>query len=56
MGNEEVNKCEICNAGLEKVEYDSPVYCGTCIEEMEKRSMTPERYVKFRELKETLKK
>ena len=51
-----VNKCEICGAGLGKIEYDSPVYCTKCIEDMESRSMTPERYAKFRELRETLRK
>ncbi len=47
-------KCEICGADMGKVDYDTPLYCSKCISEMEKRSMTPRQYRKFRELNETL--
>jgi len=48
-------KCEICDADMGKIDYDSPLYCEACIAEMEKRSMTPKQYSKYRELSETLK-
>ena len=47
-------KCEICGADLGKIDYDTPLYCTKCMEDMEKRSMSPDRYKKFLELKETL--
>ena len=49
-------KCEICGADMGKIDFDTPVYCTSCIDEMENRSMTPEQYKQFRELKETIKK
>ncbi len=47
-------KCEICGS---KIEFspDSPLYCKKCIAEMEKRSLSPEQYKEYRELRETLK-
>ena len=47
--------CEICGAGMGKIDFDTPVYCKACISEMEKLSMTPKRYTKYRELRETIK-
>ena len=49
-------KCEICGADMGKVDFDSPLYCNKCISDMEKLSMSPKRYIKYRELKQTLKK
>ena len=46
--------CEICKSDLGKISYDSPVYCVKCISEMEKLSMSPKKYKKYRELQETL--
>lgn len=48
------SKCEICSAELGKVDYDTPLYCTNCISEMEKLSLSPKKYKKYRELKETL--
>ena len=53
---ERFKKCEICETKLHGFSYDGPLYCSKCISEMEKLSMSPERYEKYRELKETLKK
>ena len=54
---EKYKKCEICSGtDMGKVDFDSPLYCKSCIIEMEKRSMSPDRYKKYRELSETLKK
>ena len=50
-------KCEICGStDMGKVDFDSPLYCKNCIAEMEKRSMGPEKYKKYCELQQTLKK
>ncbi|MFH1182470.1 MAG: hypothetical protein V1702_05920 [Candidatus Woesearchaeota archaeon] len=49
------DKCEICGASIPS-EGDSPLYCKTCIGEMEKLSLSPPKYRKYRELSETLKK
>ncbi len=49
-------KCEICGSDLGKVGFDTPVYCTNCISEMEKLSMSPRKFIKYMELKETLKK
>jgi len=51
---EKYKKCEICSADMGKVEFDSPLYCKKCIAEMEKMSMSPAKYIKYRELKDTL--
>ncbi|MAG15822.1 hypothetical protein CMO88_02060 [Candidatus Woesearchaeota archaeon] len=49
-------KCEICNSeDMGKVDFDSPLYCKSCITEMEKLSMSPKKYTQYRELRETLK-
>ncbi|MBS3133452.1 hypothetical protein J4470_05030 [Candidatus Woesearchaeota archaeon] len=54
---EKYKKCEICSStDMGKVDFDSPLYCKNCIEEMETRSMSPKRYKKYLELKESLKK
>jgi len=53
---EKYKKCEICSStDMGKVDFDTPLYCKNCMEEMEKRSLSPEKYKKFRELKESLK-
>ena len=46
--------CDACGAELGKVMPHTPVYCISCIEEMEKLNMGPKRFKKYRELKETL--
>ncbi|MBI2574291.1 hypothetical protein HYV82_00200 [Candidatus Woesearchaeota archaeon] len=46
--------CEVCDAPVSKLEYDSPLYCDKCIAEMEKRDMSPRKYRKYLELKDTL--
>ncbi len=51
---EKYSHCEICNADLGNVQMDTPLYCTACIEEMEKLSISPKRYKKYRELQETL--
>lgn len=48
------SKCEVCKADLGNVQLDTPLYCIACIEEMEKLNMSPKRYRKYRELRETL--
>lgn len=48
------SSCEVCKAGLGSVRMNAPLYCISCIEEMEKLSMSPKRYRKYRELRETL--
>lgn len=54
---EKYKKCEICGSkDMGKVDFDSPLYCKTCIAEMERLSMGPVKYVKYRELKETMQK
>ena len=45
--------CEVCRAGLGNLRMDTPLYCIPCIEEMEKLNMSPKRYRRYRELKET---
>ena len=51
---EKFSHCEVCKAGLGSVRMDTPLYCISCIEEMEKLGMSPRRYRKYRELRETL--
>ena len=51
---EKFSRCEICRAGLGNIKLDTPLYCTSCIEEMEKLSMSPKKYKRYRELKETL--
>lgn len=46
--------CDICSAQVSKLEYDSPLYCDKCIAEMEKKDMSPKKYIKYLELKESL--
>ncbi len=53
---EKYRKCEICSSDMGKISFDTPVYCRNCISEMEKLSMSPKKFIKYRELKETLKK
>ncbi|MBI2550288.1 hypothetical protein HYV83_03865 [Candidatus Woesearchaeota archaeon] len=48
------SRCEICTADLGNIKLDTPLYCTACIEEMEKLGMSPKRYRKYRELRETL--
>ncbi len=48
--------CETCNSDLGRVKMDAPLYCISCIEEMDRLSMTPKRYRKHRELRETFRK
>ena len=45
------SKCEVCQAGLGSLRMDTPLYCISCIEEMEKLNMSPKRYRRYRELK-----
>ena len=47
--------CEICGEPVAKLEFDSPLYCEKCIEEMEKLDLTVHKYKKYLELKGTLK-
>ena len=54
MNRKDFETCEICGAELGAVSDDSPLYCVKCIEEMEKLSLSPEKYKKYRELQETL--
>ncbi len=56
-GIEKYKECEICGSqDMGKIDFDTPVYCRKCISEMEKLSMSPKKFIKYRELKETLKK
>ncbi len=48
------SRCETCSADLGSVRMDAPLYCISCIEEMEKLNMSPKRYEKYKELKETI--
>ena len=41
---EKFSKCEICGSGIGSFSYDSPLYCGSCIAEMEKLSLSPENF------------
>lgn len=50
----DVTHCEICNTQLDENKPDSPVFCDKCIEEMEKLSLSPEKYKEYKELRETL--
>ncbi len=49
------SQCGICSSSVAKLEFDSPLYCEACIAEMEKLSLSPKKYRKYRELRETLK-
>jgi hypothetical protein len=49
-----IDKCEICGASISS-ESDSPLYCKACVEQMEKLNLSPKKYTKYRELKETFK-
>ncbi len=53
-GMDKFKNCEICGADLGEVKMDSPLYCKKCISQMEKLTMTPGKYKKYRELNETL--
>jgi hypothetical protein len=48
------DKCDICGASIPS-EGDSPIYCQKCIADMENLNLSPPKYKKYRELKETLK-
>ncbi|MBI3037149.1 hypothetical protein HYY73_05385 [Candidatus Woesearchaeota archaeon] len=48
------SRCETCNADLGSVRMDAPLYCISCIEEMEKLGMSLKRYKRYRELRESL--
>ncbi|MCP3682490.1 MAG: hypothetical protein GY861_07345 [bacterium] len=54
MEKKDFEKCEICGKEVEKLEFDSPLYCSACIEEMEKLEISPPRYKQLKELEETL--
>jgi hypothetical protein len=43
MEKEEFKKCELCGKDLKTLEYDSPLYCDKCMQEMEKKSLSPEQ-------------
>ncbi|MBI2143394.1 hypothetical protein HYU20_03565 [Candidatus Woesearchaeota archaeon] len=47
------SRCEACGADLGSVRMDAPLYCISCIEDMEKLSMSPKKYKRYRELKQT---
>lgn len=53
---EKFRKCEVCGADMGRIDFDTPVYCNSCISEMERLSMSPKKFIRYRELKETLKK
>ena len=53
-GLDKFKNCEICGSDMGKISLDSPLYCAKCIAEMEKLSMSPRKYVQYRELRETL--
>jgi len=44
-----MSKCETCQKEL-AINLDSPLYCISCIEEMDRLGMTPKQYRKHREL------
>lgn len=46
MDKRQFMRCQICGERLEKVEFDSPIYCDKCIEHMEKEGVTPEEMMK----------
>ncbi|MBI2580269.1 hypothetical protein HYV85_00495 [Candidatus Woesearchaeota archaeon] len=48
------SRCEACGTDLGSVRMDAPLYCISCIESMERLNMSPKRYRRYRELKETL--
>ncbi|MBN2454441.1 hypothetical protein JXB11_02750 [Candidatus Woesearchaeota archaeon] len=54
MNEKDFEKCEICGADLIGIGPDSPLYCEKCIAEMEKLSMSPEKYKQYREIRETM--
>ncbi len=51
---EKFSLCEVCQAGLGNLRMDTPLYCISCIEEMEKLNMSLKKYRKYREIQETL--
>ena len=52
--DEKFSRCEICSADLGSITMDAPLYCISCIEDMERLNMSPKRYRRYREIKETL--
>lgn len=48
------SRCEACNEGLGNIKMDAPLYCIPCIENMERLNMSPKKYRRYRELRETL--
>ena len=46
-----LSHCEVCKAGLGNLRMDTPLYCISCIEDMERLGMGPERYGRYRKLK-----
>lgn len=42
----EFSRCETCNAELDGVKMDAPLYCISCIGDMDRLGMTPRRYRK----------
>lgn len=50
----EFSRCEACNSDLGGMKMDAPLYCISCIEEMEKLNMSPKKYGRHRGLSGTL--
>lgn len=50
-GKEQFSKCEICGSPLQKVEFDSPLYCDRCIADMERKDLSPEQLKVLRQQK-----
>ena len=48
------SQCDICRAELGNVKMDTPLYCISCIEGIERLNMSPKRYRKHRELEKAL--
>ncbi len=44
MEKKDFEKCELCGASLGKIQYDSPLYCDKCIEEMLVKGFTARQY------------
>ncbi|MBI3034658.1 hypothetical protein HYY72_05870 [Candidatus Woesearchaeota archaeon] len=47
-------ECDICGCNVSRLDFDSPLYCDKCIEEMERLEMSPKKYMKYLELRGSL--
>ena len=54
MATQDMCSCSICGSELGNIKLNAPLYCIPCIEEMGRLNMSPKKYRRYRELKETL--